>query len=115
MVKSETTQRDDTKIGLLTEANCMKVLEPLKIIPSKNDGPYAYQTALGWCTVGPRQNVVHQNSLKFNRVAVKDESTSKLARHHFLIENACKNMSVEQIFQRMYHNDFNDKKIRLGK
>ena len=49
-----------------------QTLEPLIIIPSKDGGPYAYQTKLGWCIVGPIQNVGHQNSLKCNRVAVKD-------------------------------------------
>ena len=40
-----------------------QTLEPLIIIPSKDGGPYAYQTKLGWCIVGPMQNVEHQNSL----------------------------------------------------
>ena len=88
---------------------------PLKIIPSKNDGPYAFQTTLGWCALGPRQSVGRQNSLKFNSVAVKDESTSTLARHRFFIENARKNMGEEQIFQRMYHIYFNGKKNLIGK
>ena len=60
-VKSEITQTDDIEIGMLIGANCMKALEPLKIIPSKDGGPYAYQTKLGWCIVGPIQNVGHQN------------------------------------------------------
>ena len=79
-IKSEITQTDDIEIGMLIGANCMKALEPLKIIPSKDGGPYAYQTKLGWCIVGPIQNVGHQNSLKCNGVAVKDASTGKLSR-----------------------------------
>ena len=79
---------------MLIGATCMKALEPLKIIPSNDGGPYTYQTKLGWCIVGPIQNAGHQNSPKCNRVAVKDASTGKLARHHFLIENAGKDMSM---------------------
>ena len=63
---------------MLIGASCMKVLEPLKIIPSKNGGLCAYQTKLGWCIVEPIQNTGHQNSLKCFRVAVKDASTDKL-------------------------------------
>ena len=45
--------RDDILVGLLTGANCRKALEPLNIIPSCDSGPYAFQTRLGWCIVGP--------------------------------------------------------------
>ena len=92
--KSEITQTGDIEIGMLIGANCMKALEPLKIISSKDGGPYAYQSKLGWCIVGPIQNFGHQNSLKFNRVAVKDAPTSKLSRYHFLIADASKDMSI---------------------
>ena len=33
-------------------ANGAKALEPIDIIPSKNDGPYAFKTKLGWYIVG---------------------------------------------------------------
>ena len=88
---------------------------PLKIIPSKDGGPYSYQKKLGWCIVGPIQNVGHQNSLKCNRVAVKDTSTEKLSRHHSLIENASKDMSIEQMFEQMYYSDFTEKEAQIGK
>ena len=60
--------------------------------------PYAYQIKFCWCIVGPIKNFDHQNELGFKRVSVKDESTGKLARHHFLIENASKDMSIKQMF-----------------
>ena len=100
---------------MLTVASCMKALEPLKIIPSKDGGPYEYQTKIGLCILGPIQNAEHQNSLKCNRVAVKDTSTGKLAKHSFLIENAGKYMSIEQMFEQMYYNNFNEKGIQIGK
>ena len=100
---------------MLVGVNCLKALEPLRIIPSKDAGPYAYQIKLSWCIVGSIQNVGHLNSLKCNRVPVKDESTSKLARHHFLIENADKYISIEQMFEQVYYNDFSEKETRAGK
>ena len=114
-IKSEITQTDDIEIGMLIGANCMKALESLKIIPSKDDGPYANQTKLGWCIVGPIQNVGHQNSLKCNRVVMKDASSGKLSRHHFLIENASKDMSIEQMFEQKFYSDFAEKRSQIGK
>ena len=114
-IKSEITQTDDIEIGMLIGANCMKALEPLKIIPSKDGGPYAYQTKLGWCIVRPIQNNGHQNSLKCSRVAVKDVSTGKLSRHYFLIENASKDMSIEQMFEQKFYSDFTEKGAQIGK
>ena len=67
------------------------------------------------CVVGPIQNVGHQNSLKCNRVAVQDASTDKLSRHHFLIENASKEMSIEQMFEQMYYSDMTEKGAQIGK
>ena len=47
--------KDDQSINveLLIGANCARALEPIKVIPSRNDGPYAMKTILGWCIVGP--------------------------------------------------------------
>ena len=41
------------KIGMIIGGNCPKANEPLEVIPSKNSGPFAYKTRLGWCVVGP--------------------------------------------------------------
>ena len=46
---------DDQQItlGILIGSNCPNALEPIKIIPSKESGPYAFKPALGWCVSGP--------------------------------------------------------------
>ena len=46
---------------------------------------------------------------------MKDASIGKLSRHHFLIDNASKDMSIEQMFEQMYYNDFNEKGAQIGK
>ena len=33
--------------------DCMKALEPLKVISSVDGGPCTYQTRIGWCILGP--------------------------------------------------------------
>ena len=52
-IMDKISKRDDLSVGLLIGANCTKALEPLNIIPSCDNGPYAFQTTLGWCVVGP--------------------------------------------------------------
>ena len=47
----EISQSSDVEIGLLIGANWSKALEPNKIIPSRNGGPDAFRTILGWCVV----------------------------------------------------------------
>ena len=73
----------------------MKALEPMKIIPSKEDGPYAYKTLLGWCIVGPIINTETERSISCHRVAVKDVTSSRLAPHHFGVEKSIKDISLE--------------------
>ena len=46
---------------------------------------------------------------------MKDDSTGKLSRHNFLIENAGKDMNIEQMFEQMYYNDFIEKGAQIGK
>ena len=46
--------RDDkVSVDLLICANCIQVLELISVISSQDGGPYALQTILGWCIVGP--------------------------------------------------------------
>ena len=65
-ISRETTQQDDMQIVMLIGANCMKALEPLEIVSSKNGGLYAYK--LGWCIVGPIINISSNKSMKCNRL-----------------------------------------------
>ena len=47
--------KDDRNINveLLIGASCTRALDPIKVIPSRNDDPSAMKTVLGWCIVGP--------------------------------------------------------------
>lgn len=46
----------DAKIGLLIGINAPKAMEPWKVINSKNNGPYAVKTRLGWVVNGLLNN-----------------------------------------------------------
>ena len=48
------------QIGLLIGRNCPKAMEPIEVIPSRGNGPYAYRTRLGWL-IGNEDNIVDQS------------------------------------------------------
>ena len=110
-ISSEITQTDDIEVGLLIGANWMKALEPLKVIAGNNGGPYAYQTCLGWCIVGPIGNMVGKDSVGCRRIAVKDAVSSKIADHQFVVEKSMKDISLEEMFQKIHQNDFLEKEV----
>ena len=49
------------KVELLIGANCPRALEPVQVISSRDGGPYAMKTVLGWCTVGPTAQIKSKN------------------------------------------------------
>ena len=96
-ISNEIVQDEDVVVGLLIRANCMKALERMKIIPSKEDGPYAYKILLGWCIVGPIINSEAERCISCHQVTVKDVISSKLASHHFGVEKSIRDISLEEI------------------
>ena len=77
------------KVEMLIGADCSEALEPINVVPSQNGGPYAYETILGWCVVGPiRRNSDGSTKTHIcNRIAVIDVRTGDVARHHYEISN----------------------------
>jgi len=64
------------KVGLLIGDNCPKALEPMQVIQSRNGGPYAYHSRLGWCVAGPIDGI--SSSRKYNLAAVQTVATMVL-------------------------------------
>ena len=104
-------QRDDVQVCLLIDANCMKALEPTKIIHSEGGGPYVNKTRLSCCVVGPINCISKGNATSCNCVAVRNFASSKLTSHHLGIEKSVKNVSSEETFQAMYMHDFNEPEL----
>ena len=103
--------KGDVQVGLLIGANCIKVLEATQIIHSEGGSPYVYKTRLGWCIVGPINCITEEIIMSCNGVAVKDVVSSKLASHHFAMENSVKDISLEEMFQAMCWHDFNEPEL----
>ena len=84
---------DNIEVRMLIGANCMKALESIEIISSRNGGLYAYKTKLGWCIVGPITSR-NDGSVKCHRIAVKDVASGKKSPHHFVLHNKPKKEDV---------------------
>ena len=52
--------------------NCPKALEPIEVIASKDGGPYAKRTRLGWCVSAPAKEE-GQEVFVCNRIHVVGE------------------------------------------
>ena len=109
----------DIKIGLLIGANTAKAMESQEVIPSKDEGPFAYKPPLSWCVVGPLVKDGKKSSIRCNRIVVQDVTSRKIASHHFGITNEVKYVSAKQMLQRMYNQEFNESKVafmeRIGR
>ena len=46
-----------------------------------------------------------------HRIAVQDAISSKIADHQFAIEESMKDISLEEMFQKMHQNDFVEKEV----
>ena len=93
----------------------MKALEPLEIVSSRNDGPYAYRRKLGRCIVGAIVNKSSNKSVKCHCIAVKAVISGKVASHHSKINNKLQRSEtgLKEMFERMFHNDFHEVKQLL--
>ena len=71
------SQKEDISVGLWIGVNCTKALEPINVIPNKNDRPYAFNTKLSWCIVGP-DNGTSRKELCCNRIGVRQVDTNEV-------------------------------------
>ncbi|KAL7880976.1 hypothetical protein SRHO_G00032300 [Serrasalmus rhombeus] len=82
-----------TGIGLLIGANVPKAMEPLQVVNSVDDGPYAVRTVLGWTVNGPlRGGCNAKEGEKLSTVTVNRISVAKL----------------EELWQLQFKQDFPD-------
>ena len=67
----------DEEIGMLLGTNAPKVMEPLEIINSQGEGPYACRTLLGWVVNGPLRGGIAKdsNSISVNRISLVTDHT----------------------------------------
>ena len=109
--------KDDQNInvGLLIGANCTRALEPIKVIPSRNNGPYAMKTVLGWCIVGPiSYRNQSEGKISCNRTAVMEAGRSTVGRHYFAVENKLTlDDDVKSMLKKIYEQEFTEAGMRF--
>lgn len=84
--------RLDREIGLLIGMNAYKAMEPQQIIKSRDEGPYAVRTPLGWVINGPLRGT-----------AANQEPVSHTV-NHVSVSN------VETLLTQMYNADFPERR-----
>ena len=84
----------DIPFGLLIGNNCPKALEPVEVIASKEGGPYATRSRLGWYVSAPREE---EKCKLFKCSNIK------------VVENKVKDTSISNALQEMWREDFIEK------
>ena len=75
---------------MLIVVNCVRDLEPRKVINSQNSGPYTFKTLLRWCIKGP--------------IGRQDKSKNFL--YPALLKIKVKDNSIENLLQTLHEKDF---------
>lgn len=91
----------DADVEMLIGTNAHSAMEPWKIIHSKDNGPYAVKTTLGWVVNGPlkKGDDYHKSShysqrASVNRISVSDVDSMLLQQYnHDFPEQACEEKS----------------------
>ena len=105
-VLDKINEDDNISVGLLIGANCTKALELIDVIPSKNGGPYAIKTRLGWCIVGTVIGTRSRQGMHCNRIAVKQADTKDMRKHYFQTKTSVKENDVRDMLTRLYNLEF---------
>lgn len=84
----------DTEVELLIGTNAARLMEPWQIINSKDNGPYAVRTLLGWVINGPLRNGNgdhgNRHTVHVNRISV---------------------VKLEELLISQYNQEFNEKAL----
>ena len=109
--------KDDRNINveLLIGASCTRALDPIKVIPSRNDGPSAMKTVLGWCIVGPiSYRNQSEGKIPCNPTAVMEAGSNKVSRHYFAAENKLTpDDHVKSMLKKIFEQEFTGPNMRF--
>ena len=96
--------------AMLIGSNCPKALEPMQVINSQGEGPYAKRTRLGWCVVGAvseeEKPAVTCNGVKVAR-PIRDPSIGLSAGHRVVLETKIKDNFISDALREMWKTEQN--------
>ena len=108
-IANEICPNTDISMGLLIGANCAEALEPKEVISSRENGPYAIKTILGWCVAGPISCTSESgDKVNCNHFSVEEAGSRNLGKHHFCIINEVKDTGIKDMLNKIYHADFTE-------
>ena len=92
-------------MDLLIGADCVKALEPIKVISSE-----AWMLGrLDWCAVGPMGvNKANLKGMKCNNIYIHEVNSVERANHHFALEGPVRETDIATMLRRMYETDFTE-------
>ena len=102
----EVNVNDNIELTLLIGANCVKALEPHELIASRNGGPHALRTLLGWCIIGPMYSQNKSEKLSCNKIMVKSVVTGLPSNHYLTQSDKVRDTSIEGLLMKMCKQDF---------
>ena len=106
-IKDELSPSNMVTIGILIGADCKKALEPIEVIQSQGDGPFAYKTRLGWCVVGSLNKFNHPlKGLQCHRIVVNNTHPTSI--HCFATMKPTKDLGVAEMLKKIYTDDFTE-------
>ena len=114
-ILDEIDEDDNISVGLLIATNCKKALEPIDVIPSKNSGPYAIETRLGWCIVGPVNGTRSRQGIHCNRIAVTQADTKDVGKKYFQTKTGVEENDIRDMLTRLYNLEFKENGPTEGK
>ena len=68
-------------------------------------GPYAIRTAFGWCVI-IQVDMKYGKTIFFNWISVTEASSGGTDRHHFVIEDKCQEVGIQEMPLKLYIQDF---------
>ncbi|XP_072021165.1 uncharacterized protein [Amphiura filiformis] len=68
------------QVGILIGNNIPKATEPLKVINSQQEGPYACYTPIGWIVYGIHKSINSTAGISVNRITVQESIDSQLVK-----------------------------------
>ena len=108
------SQKEGISAGLMIGANCAKALEPIDMILSKNEGPYAFKTKFGWCIVG-LVNGTRRKEICYNRIGIRQVDTNEEGKHFSQAKILVKEINMKDMLARLYNQEFTESGSPKGK
>ena len=105
-ILDEINEDDNIFVGLLIGANYAKALDPIDVILSKSNGPYAIKTRLVWYIAGRVNGTQSRQGIHCNQIGVKQGDTKDVEKHYSQTETCVGENDVRDMLTRVYNLEF---------